>query len=240
MDMLQRFYAPPYVRTNTVFFEWIHAALRPTDVVLDAGAGPRGPDPAQWLRGKAANVCGIDPDETVLENDQLDEARLIVGGCWPYPDTTFDVVLSDYVLEHVADPSTFFAELRRVLKRNGVFFFRTVNAWHPGVIVGRWLPLGIWTWLVRRLDPRAADRHDPYATYWRANTATRLTQLLRANGFRHIDMRTREEPPIYLARCPSAAMVGILWERVANRCDMLGPVRVTLYGCASAAGLPRG
>jgi len=39
MNMLQRCYAPPYVRTSVVFPEWIHAALRPTDVVLDAGAG---------------------------------------------------------------------------------------------------------------------------------------------------------------------------------------------------------
>jgi len=63
--------------------------------------------------------------------------------------------------------------------------------------------------------------------------------MLRENGFRHIELRPREEPPIYLARCPPAALLGVLWERVANRCEMLAPLRITLYGCASAAKLPK-
>lgn len=38
---------------------------------------------------------------------------------WPYEDATFDFVVSNQVLEHVADHDRFFAELARVLKPGG-------------------------------------------------------------------------------------------------------------------------
>jgi SAM-dependent methyltransferase len=39
---------------------------------------------------------------------------------WPYPDGYFDVVMSNQVLEHVADHKRFFSETRRSLKDGGV------------------------------------------------------------------------------------------------------------------------
>ena len=38
---------------------------------------------------------------------------------WPYPDDFFDVILSNQVLEHVADHSFFFAQTHRTLRRDG-------------------------------------------------------------------------------------------------------------------------
>jgi SAM-dependent methyltransferase len=38
---------------------------------------------------------------------------------WPYEDGSFDVVLSNQVLEHVHDHDRFFAEMHRVLRENG-------------------------------------------------------------------------------------------------------------------------
>ncbi|HUU91158.1 MAG TPA: methyltransferase domain-containing protein [Phycisphaerae bacterium] len=228
----QRWYRPPYVGTNIVFFDWIRSVLRPTDTVLDAGAGPGLGEEVLRLRGEAAKVCGIDIDKAVLGNTFLDEAHVVRGYEWPYPDATFDLVLSDYVLEHIEDPRAYLAEARRVLRPGGACFFRTVNALHPGTVVARWLPLAAWRWLIQRLDPNAAAAPDPYPAYWRANSPSRLTRLLRASGFRRIDLRSREEPPSYLAGLGPVALVGVLWERVANRCDVLSSVRITLYGCA--------
>ena len=46
----------------------------------------------------------------------------------PFPDASFDAVLSSGVLEHVADPVASLQEVSRVLKRNGYFFvFRLPN-----------------------------------------------------------------------------------------------------------------
>ncbi len=225
-------YEPPYVRTNVVFFDSIRKILKPADTILDAGAGLAPRDPVRNLRGEVAKVCGIDLDEAVLANEALDEAHVVRGYQWPYADATFDLILSDYVLEHIEHPAAYLGEVRRVLRRGGAFFFRTVNRRHPGTAVARWIPLGAWTRLIQRLDAGAAVSHDPYPAYWRANTPSHLTRLLRQTGFRDIDLRSREEPPTYLARLGPVALAGVLWERLANRCDLFAPIRVTLYGCA--------
>jgi len=229
---LARWSGPPDVRTNVLFYDWIRSTLRPDDRVLDAGAGPGPRDPVRRLRGEVARVCGIDIDPAVLANDALDEARVLQGPRWPYPDASFDLVLSDYVLEHLERPADYLAEARRVLKPGRPFFFRTVNALHPGVCVGRWLPLRTWTALVRWLDPEAGASRDPYPAMWRANTPARLRALLRAAGFRRVDLRTREEPPTYLARLGPLAWPAVLWCRLADRWPALAPLRITLFGCA--------
>jgi SAM-dependent methyltransferase len=228
-----RWYRLPYVTTNVIFFDWIRTRLTPESVVLDAGAGTAPLDPVRRLRGQVARVCGIDVDPAVLANNALDEARVVTGYEWPYPDKTFDAAVSDYVLEHVADPAAYFAEVRRVLRAGAPFFFRTVNALHPGTALGRCLSLGAFAWLIHRMDPASRDHHDPYPAVWRANTAGRLRRLLGEAGFAAVDLRRREEPPTYLAGLGPFAMAGVAWERVANAVPCFAPLRVTLYGCAT-------
>jgi SAM-dependent methyltransferase len=226
-----RFYGPPYVDTAEMLYGEIRAAIKPADVVLDAGAGPWIARPIKRLRGLAAKVCGIDVDEAVLRNTALDEARVVrKGEPWPYPDATFDLVFSDYVLEHLETPAEYLAEVRRVLKPGCPFYFRTVNAWHPVSGCWRVLPFSLQSWLVRKVQARLDGAHDPYPTYLRANSRGRLRRLLRESGFAAVDVRTREEPPTYLAGLGRLSLIGVAWERLANRFGIFAPLRVTLYG----------
>jgi SAM-dependent methyltransferase len=57
------------------------------------------------------------------------------------PDAYADVVLSNQVLEHVADPPSYLAECRRVLKPDGVLILSTHGYWmyHPN-------PRDLWRW----------------------------------------------------------------------------------------------
>ncbi|MFW2828524.1 polysaccharide pyruvyl transferase family protein [Sphingomonas sp. ID0503] len=47
----------------------------------------------------------------------------------PYPDRTFDLVITSDVFEHVIDPDEAFAEIRRVLKVGGVHIFSIPTRW---------------------------------------------------------------------------------------------------------------
>ncbi len=47
-------------------------------------------------------------------------ASVVAGDPWPFESGFFDVVVSNQVLEHVADHGHFFSELRRVLRPNAV------------------------------------------------------------------------------------------------------------------------
>ncbi len=66
----------------------------------------------------------------------------------PFVDETFDVVLSNHVIEHVGDvraQRTHLAELRRVLRPGGVGYLAVPNRWmlvepHYGLAFLSWLP----------------------------------------------------------------------------------------------------
>jgi SAM-dependent methyltransferase len=95
--------------------------------VLDFGSGYGGRTVEYKLCG-AKRVCGIEPFENVIElSRQYAESRgvdvefkVCDQQSIPYPDESFDIVISYDVLEHVADPRVSIAEIGRVLRPGGL------------------------------------------------------------------------------------------------------------------------
>jgi SAM-dependent methyltransferase len=121
--------------------------LRPGDRVLDVGSG-FGRHVYECAR-RGAHVVALDyaADEVVQTRDTLeamvgaDEIRadMLIGVLrsdatrLPFPDATFDVVITSEVLEHIQDDVAAIAEMVRVLKPGGRFA-ATVPAWLPETI----------------------------------------------------------------------------------------------------------
>lgn len=148
------------------FYTRINALLDSDSHVLDFGAG-RGwwahePVPPlhrelRWLKGRIARSVGTDVDSAVLDNPALDEAHVVgVGEPLPFADNTFDVVIADYVLEHVdhADVAQVSGEIMRVLKPGGYFAARTPNKWGFIGIAARAVPNRLHTTVLKVLQPR--------------------------------------------------------------------------------------
>jgi 2-polyprenyl-3-methyl-5-hydroxy-6-metoxy-1,4-benzoquinol methylase len=108
--------------------DWKHARI------LDVGAG-RG-----WfskvLAGRLRDEHGVDPREHVFpcdafpesfEVDELECVRTGPGGALPFPDASFDAVVSIEVIEHVEDHLAFLREIARVLKPGGIVVVTTPN-----------------------------------------------------------------------------------------------------------------
>ncbi|MBN1555191.1 MAG: class I SAM-dependent methyltransferase [Phycisphaerae bacterium] len=121
-----------------------------------------------------------------------------------FPDASFDLVHALSVLEHVADPAAVFAEVFRVLRPGGVFWFCTTNGlsprqneiavfpcfgWYPNRLRRR-----IMRWTVSH-RPAWIGHTDTPAMHWFTPGKTRA--MLHEAGFGEIldrwDLRRDEE-----------------------------------------------
>lgn len=132
----------------------------------------------QDLRGAGRTVVGIDVDPAGEQNPIVDEFRLIdASGRWPLPDGWADLAVSDYVLEHVADPPAFVAELTRVLRPGGALVARTISRHSILSIAARAVPNAQHPRVLARLQPGRQAR-DVFPTEYRMNTERALHELL--------------------------------------------------------------
>jgi len=112
---------------------------RETLRIIDVGCG-RG-DTVAWLCAQGWDAYGIDisPDyiqrgREYLARQGADPARLqLLNGdfTYPFPDSMFDVVLSDQVIEHVDDLDLFASEVARISAPGACGLHIFPAKWHP-------------------------------------------------------------------------------------------------------------
>ncbi len=109
-------------------YESIAKFVRPGETVLDAGCGE---GVLSWyLAERGAKVTAMDISTPNLENAKsflekrgvTDRVTLVQGDAehLPFPDASFDWVVSSHVLEHLPDFEQGLSELRRVAKKRVV------------------------------------------------------------------------------------------------------------------------
>lgn len=106
----------------------------------------------------------IDAFQRILNEQSTNhgQALLYDGHRIPFPDASFDVVVSIETLEHVQDEQRILGEIRRVLKPEGTLIVSVPNKWWPFETHGATLPILPWhrvpffSWLPRRLHTRFA------------------------------------------------------------------------------------
>ncbi|MBE9200575.1 MULTISPECIES: bifunctional 2-polyprenyl-6-hydroxyphenol methylase/3-demethylubiquinol 3-O-methyltransferase UbiG [unclassified Nodularia (in: cyanobacteria)] len=113
--------------------------------VLDIGCG--GGLASETLAKQEASVSGIDLSLPSIKVAQAHskENNLNIDYHWgiaenlPFANNKFDAVLCCDVLEHVTDWRKVIAEVHRVLKTNGLFFFDTINRTFKSKLIMIWL-----------------------------------------------------------------------------------------------------
>ena len=200
------------------------AEIDGTKDLLDLGAGA-GIVPEMSFKGFARRVCGVDPDPRVVDNPHLDEGREGVGETIPYADASFDVVVSDNVLEHLDRPLEVFREVSRVLKPGGLFLAKTPNRLHYVAIGATLTPHGFH----RRFNAaRGRAEEDTFPTRYRANSRGQLESLARGADFDLEAVDFFEGRPEYLRRWAPLYLVGAAYEAVVNSSSLFAPIRVVL------------
>jgi ubiquinone/menaquinone biosynthesis C-methylase UbiE len=168
-------------------------AIKPiseTDRVLEVGSGVSG-----LVFGFGNSLCvGVDPlaaDYKQLYPKLQATASTVaaIGEELPFADASFDVVLSDNVIDHGERPFAIIDEMMRVLRPGGLLFF-TVNIHHPiyhfaSMAHGAWNALGLKIELsafadhtVHLTEKRVADHfaHQPLKIIEQSSSVARARQ----------------------------------------------------------------
>lgn len=104
---------------DKMFRQEILKVIKSDFIVLDVGAGAGIVDEMNF-KNDCKEIYGIDPDERVVNNKFLTKGYKGLADKMPFfEDNKFDLVISDNVLEHVENPSSFLKEINRVLKEGG-------------------------------------------------------------------------------------------------------------------------
>jgi SAM-dependent methyltransferase len=109
--------------------------LKPTQNALDLDCGSG--EIAAHL-AMHANVSCADAVDQRVHGREL--PFRMAGSPLPFDDASFDVVISNHVIEHTADPDAHLREIRRILRPDGICYLATPNRVWPWEVHSR-LPL---------------------------------------------------------------------------------------------------
>lgn len=123
----------PGLLKHDVYFEMLNREIDrigPDATVLDVGCGledsPR-LEKMQAFSQRVAHLWGVEPDTSGKIPEHFEKS-------WPttledadVPDSSVDLLISFFVIEHVTHPDEFMQHVERILKPGGVFISATVN-----------------------------------------------------------------------------------------------------------------
>jgi SAM-dependent methyltransferase len=196
-------------RDGTIeFYNRINALLQPEFKVLDLGAG-RG----AWyhseragykrilrnLKGKVSEYIGADVDTAVLGNPTTDRNVLIKDGLLPLEDGEVDIVICDWVLEHIVDVAPFRREVDRVLKPGGLFCARTPHSFSYVSLAARAVRNSSHVKFLRWVQPHRKAQ-DAFPTAYQCNTLRAVSR--RFDGWKNYTYLYTAEPSYYFGSRP--------------------------------------
>tara|TARA_B100000886_G_C20346676_1_gene458984 strand:+ start:244 stop:963 length:720 start_codon:yes stop_codon:yes gene_type:complete len=166
------------------FYSRISCLIDENSIVLDLGAGR-----ASWnedkcfyrrnlrlLKGKVAEVIACDVDEAVLLNNTADKVLLMKNNHIPVLNESIDLVIADFVLEHVKETSEFACEINRVLKPGGWFTARTPHKNNVVAIFARIIKNKFHKQFLKYIQPDRKEI-DIFPTYYKVNTLRKISKL---------------------------------------------------------------
>lgn len=174
------------------------------------------------LKGEVHEFVGGVAMRQARTDPCFDHAVLIENDWLPLADHSFDLVLCDHGLEAMARPALVLAEVCRLLKPGGSFFFRTQNLLHYAALRARLAP----SRLRKRFDPSTAAG----SMFYRANTPSRLRRLAQDAGLSAVEFRMIEDEFEPTDAAGWASPLGARYRHMVQHFDRLAGLRATILG----------
>lgn len=182
-------------------------------LVVDVGGGRE----CRFARFRPADTdirivaVDVSPEE-LAANDEVDEKRVAdVTKELPFDPATVDLVVSEAVLEHLADTESFIAHCARVVRPGGQFISLFSSRFSPHAIANRVLPDAWSSVLLRTLVPGSSGRLGFPAHYDRTY-ASEISRLLERHGFAVAEVRVSYYQSPYLESLMPLFVLSALYE----------------------------
>jgi len=188
---------------NEIFF--------PGAVVLDAGCGKESAVP---LNNGLETRVGVDISHLFLMSNKNVNLKIVADlESLPFKNATFDVILSQYVMEHLKNPEKVISEFRRVTKDRPTILILTTNALNYIALATHLMPFSIQRFIKKRFLRIPED--EIYPVYYRCNTIFKLNRMMRRIGFEN-EKSVFVGGPFYFAFSLPLFRVAMLFERITD------------------------
>jgi SAM-dependent methyltransferase len=184
---MEKLIVPGLKYSQAIYEEELDRQVTPDTVWVDLGCGhqllsPWRKEQEIQLINRCRHIVGVDGDMPSLQAHQTikDKVCSDISNKLPFDDETFDLATSNMVLEHLSDPLAHFLEVKRVLKKNGVYLFHTPNVISLFGLTEKILPEKMKTKFVNLFENR--KEHDVFPAYYQVNTTQSITQVTHDAG----------------------------------------------------------
>lgn len=168
------------------FYTRVRSLIAKDSLIVDWGCG-RGGDTSdlpslyrsrlKTLNTGEVRVVGVDIDPVASTNPTLHDFYLLNDGkCLDIMSESVDMVICDFVLEHIDSPSEFIAEVTRILKPGGYFCARTTNKWGYVAIASKLIPKSLHARVLSVAQPQRKPE-DVFPAPYLINTASDIRRL---------------------------------------------------------------
>ena len=185
------------------FYSRINSLINDSMTVLDFGAGR-----AAWyeddsciyrkkirtIKGKVLKIKGCDVDDAIFANKSINESiKIEIGKGLPFEDNSFDLIVSDYTFEHIANPSEVAKEFNRILKSGGWICARTPNKYSYVSVLTRLISNVHHKKVLKRAQPERKEI-DVFPTTFKLNSISDISKYFDDGCFDNFTYRYEAEP----------------------------------------------
>ncbi len=223
---------PDWIDGTTRLHNLIREFATSRPMILEIGAGPA--NQTTRFLASLGEVTGVDIDSDVKSNEYCKKTIVYDGMHIPCGKNSYDLVIMNYVCEHIKQPMELCREIHRVLRPEGFYIFRTPNLWHY-ISLAAWLtPQFFHNLVANRLRNIPAESHAPYPTLHRMNTKRICRKILSQAGFSIKVIKIIEAEPSYGMASRMLFYPMMIWERVLNSSSVFEILRSNIL-CVAAA-----
>jgi len=169
---------------HDIYDDQLMPYIKKSNVLLDAGCGKKGI--MNKYKGRLKYSVGIDLSLLAIKmNDSLDSYVQGSLDRLPFRDETFDIIISQWAVEHIEYPVVCFREFYRVLKKGGGIIIVTNSIYNPLMFFSSIFPDKIRDAIKKRLLPHEIEE-ETFPTYYNCNTLEKNEKVLCGIGFKKV------------------------------------------------------